>query len=71
MATAVAEVSLCHSLLKVGAELVCSLSNHEGDVENIFRACCEDVLTIDHIHVSRHDGFHIPPFFSFIVECVF
>lgn len=46
MATAVAEVSLSHPLLKAGAELVCSPSNHEGDVENIFRACCEDVLPI-------------------------
>jgi len=26
--------------------LVCSPSNHEGDVQNIFRACCEDVLPI-------------------------
>lgn len=46
MASAVAEVSLSHPLLKAGAELVCSPSNHEGDVENIFRACCEDVLPI-------------------------
>lgn len=46
MASAVAEVSLNHPLLKAGAELVCSPSNQEGDVENIFRACCEDVLPI-------------------------
>lgn len=46
MASAVAEVSLNHPLLKAGAELVCSPSNHEGDVENILRACCEDVLPI-------------------------
>lgn len=46
LATAVAEVSLTHPLLKAGAELVCSPSNHEGDIDNIFRACCEDVLPI-------------------------
>ena len=46
MASAVAEVSLNHPLLKAGAELVCSPSSQEGDVENIFRACCEDVLPI-------------------------
>lgn len=46
LASAVAEVSLNHALLKAGAQIVCSPSNHEGDVENIFRACCEDVLPI-------------------------
>jgi hypothetical protein len=46
LAAAVAEVSLNHALLKAGAQIVCSPSNDEGDVENIFRACCEDVLPI-------------------------
>ncbi|KXJ28456.1 dual serine/threonine and tyrosine protein kinase [Exaiptasia diaphana] len=46
LATAVAEISLNHPLLKAGAQIVCSPSNDEGDVENIFRACCEDVLPI-------------------------
>ncbi|EDO44458.1 predicted protein [Nematostella vectensis] len=46
MASAVAEISLNHALLKAGAQLVCSPSNPEGDAENIFSACCEDVLPI-------------------------
>lgn len=46
LATAVAEISLNHPLLKAGAQLVCSPSNDQGDAENIFRACCEDVLPI-------------------------
>lgn len=54
MATAVAEISLNHPLLKAGAEIVCSPSNHEGDVENIFRACCEDVLPIA-LYAVEHD----------------
>lgn len=46
LASAVAEISLNNPLLKAGAQIICSPSNDEGDVKNIFRACCEDVLPI-------------------------
>lgn len=46
MVSVVVEVFLSYFLFKVGVELVCFLSNYEGDVENIFWVCCEDVLFI-------------------------
>ena len=54
LASAVAEVSLNHALLKAGAEIVCSPSNNEADVRNIFQACCEDVLPIV-LYAIEHD----------------
>ena len=46
LASAVAEVSLDHPLLKTGTEIVCSPSNSESCVEQVFKACVEDVLPI-------------------------
>ena len=46
MTAAVAEVSLDHPLLKTGAEIICSPSNAEGTVEQVFKTCVEDVLPI-------------------------
>lgn len=42
----VVEVLLMYFLLKVGVELVCFFSNYEGDIDNIFWVCCEDVFLI-------------------------
>ena len=46
MTAAVAEVCLDHPLLKTGAEIICSPSNAEGTVEQVFKTCVEDVLPI-------------------------
>jgi receptor-interacting serine/threonine-protein kinase 5 len=46
LSAAVAEVSLDHPLLKTGAEIICSPSNVDGCVEQVFKACVEDVLPI-------------------------
>ena len=46
LTAAVAEVSLDHPLLKTGAEIVCSPSNSQGTVEQVFKSCIEDVLPI-------------------------
>lgn len=43
---AVAEVSLDHPLLKTGAEIICGPSNSESCIEQVFKACVEDVLPI-------------------------
>lgn len=46
LTAAVAEVCLDHPLLKTGAEIICSPSNGEGNVEQVFKTCIEDVLPI-------------------------
>ena len=46
LTAAVAEVCLDHPLLKTGTEIICAPSNTESCVEQVFKACVEDVLPI-------------------------